>query len=136
MASYTTNYQLHQWEASDDFLRTDFNEDFAKIDAGIAAALAASVDKAKAVSGAYTGNGESTRGFNLGFQPIAVLVEVSTGGRDGGYSVRGGLAVTDGVLAAQGTAALRITASGFQAEAHTYASVNTSGTVYHYLAVR
>ena len=35
MATYTTNYQLHQWEASDDFLRTDFNTDFQKIDAAI-----------------------------------------------------------------------------------------------------
>ena len=38
MASYTTNYQLHQWVPGDDFLRTDFNEDFAKIDAGIKSA--------------------------------------------------------------------------------------------------
>lgn len=35
MASYTQNYQLHQWEPSDDFLRTDFNEDFKKIDTAI-----------------------------------------------------------------------------------------------------
>ena len=35
MATYTTNYGLHQWEASDDFLRTDFNTDFAKIDAAL-----------------------------------------------------------------------------------------------------
>lgn len=35
MSSYTSNYQLHQWEPSDNFLRTDFNADFAKIDAAI-----------------------------------------------------------------------------------------------------
>lgn len=35
MASYTQHYQLHQWEPSDDFLRTDFNDDFKKIDAAI-----------------------------------------------------------------------------------------------------
>ena len=35
MATYTSNYQLHQWEASDSFLRTDFNTDFQKIDAAI-----------------------------------------------------------------------------------------------------
>ena len=39
MANYTEHYQLHQWVPEDDFLRTDFNEDFQKIDAGIAAAL-------------------------------------------------------------------------------------------------
>ena len=35
MASYTTNYQLHQWVPGDSFLRTDFNTDFQKIDAAI-----------------------------------------------------------------------------------------------------
>ena len=35
MATYTENYQLHQWVPEDDFLRTDFNEDFAKIDAAL-----------------------------------------------------------------------------------------------------
>lgn len=35
MASYTQHYQLHQWEPGDDFLRTDFNEDFKKIDTAI-----------------------------------------------------------------------------------------------------
>ena len=35
MATYTSHYQLHQWEASDSFLRTDFNTDFQKIDAAI-----------------------------------------------------------------------------------------------------
>ena len=34
MAQYTSNIGLHQWEPSDHFLRTDFNQDFAKIDAG------------------------------------------------------------------------------------------------------
>ncbi|WP_186566636.1 hypothetical protein [Lawsonibacter celer] len=37
MANYTDNYQLHQWEPGDDFLRTDFNEDFQKIDAALGA---------------------------------------------------------------------------------------------------
>ena len=35
MASYTTNYGLHQWEPEDNFLRTDFNSDFKKIDTAI-----------------------------------------------------------------------------------------------------
>ena len=33
MATFTTNCKLHQWAPGDHFLRTDFNEDFAKIDA-------------------------------------------------------------------------------------------------------
>ena len=32
MANYTPNYGLHQWVPEDNFLRTDFNQDFAKID--------------------------------------------------------------------------------------------------------
>ena len=40
MANYTEHYQLHQWEPSDSFLRTDFNQDFARIDTGMRAAKA------------------------------------------------------------------------------------------------
>ena len=35
MTNYTAHYQLHQWEPEDSFLRTDFNEDFAKIDGAL-----------------------------------------------------------------------------------------------------
>ena len=38
MATFTPNYGLHQWVPEDQFLRTDFNEDFQKIDAAIKAA--------------------------------------------------------------------------------------------------
>lgn len=35
MANYTKNYQLHQWTPNDDFLREDFNQDFAKLDTAL-----------------------------------------------------------------------------------------------------
>ena len=35
--NHTTNYDLCQWEATDQVLRTDFNQDNAKIDAALAA---------------------------------------------------------------------------------------------------
>ena len=35
MANCTEHYGLHQWEPGDSFLRTDFNEDFWKIDAAL-----------------------------------------------------------------------------------------------------
>ncbi len=59
MASYTANYQLHQWEPADFFLRTDFNADFAKLDAALAgkAGLADLAEKLGAVTGSYTGDG-------------------------------------------------------------------------------
>ena len=33
--NHTTNYQLNQWEATDQVLRTDFNQDNAKLDAAL-----------------------------------------------------------------------------------------------------
>ena len=137
MASYTSNYQLHQWVPEDDFLRSDFNEDFQKIDAGIAAALAAAGDKAEIVTGAYTGNG-SSQTINLGFQPRAVYVESSTGVRDLG-GTHGGLALQNSALAGRdGGTAVQITANGFQAHQDTgdSAFTNGSGRGYYYLAVK
>lgn len=37
MATQTEHLRLHQWEPEDSFLRSDFNEDFAKIDAATGA---------------------------------------------------------------------------------------------------
>ena len=76
-SNHTTNYQLCQWEATDKVLRTDFNQDNAKIDAALkanadaisaeAAARAAAVSSlsqeiaqmgnCRIVTGSYTGNG-------------------------------------------------------------------------------
>lgn len=50
----TSNYQLSQWEEEDAVKRTDFNADNQKIDA----ALAEISVRAKIVSGTYTGNGK------------------------------------------------------------------------------
>ena len=98
MASYTSNYQLHQWEASDDFLRTDFNADFAKIDAAIQAVEAAantalagkaSLEALSAVqalaaarpqmaAGTYTGDGSEGRLINLGLRPKVLILAQGT----------------------------------------------------------
>ena len=42
MAGSTPNYGLHQWEPTDKFLRTDFNQDFEKIDTALGRAAAQS----------------------------------------------------------------------------------------------
>ena len=77
MASYTSNYQLHQWVPGDNFLRTDFNEDFAKIDAAIkgveTAANTALAKKSEFILGTYEGNG-TTLPVNLGFKPRLVVI--------------------------------------------------------------
>lgn len=49
MATYTSNYGLHQWAAEDNFLRTDFNTDFSKIDAAIKGVSDAAASQAWAV---------------------------------------------------------------------------------------
>ena len=52
MAAYTEHYHLHQWEPEDNFLRTDFNEDFRVLDKALAL-------KPEILSGSYTGDDRS-----------------------------------------------------------------------------
>lgn len=35
MATFTQNYQLHQWDPQDPFLRTDFNQDLQRLDGAL-----------------------------------------------------------------------------------------------------
>ena len=139
MATYTSNYQLHQWEASDSFLRTDFNTDFQKIDAAIKGvetaantALALKADKTEltqacgaldeakceTLTGSYTGNGANTRTIDLGCAPRAVFIddELAVPGMAGSYL-------------------LSLTASGFQVRDSLGTSTNSSGETYYYLAL-
>jgi hypothetical protein len=128
----TENYQLHSWEPGDDFLRTEFNENFSLIDAAIGG---------KVVSGAYTGDGTASRTVPLGFTPIAVLVMTAGGQVYDVYRLYGGLAVTGSpvVQSGSGKAAVAVTEGGFTvsylASGSYTADTNEKGTVYHYLAV-
>ena len=112
MATYTANYGLHQWVPGDNFLRTDFNTDFQKIDAGIKAALSTAQGKAEIVTGFFTGDGTASRAITLGFQPKAVLIESQDGQRPGDR-VTGGLSLPAAPLTKTGSPALTITATGF-----------------------
>ena len=140
MATYTSNYQLHQWVPEDDFLRTDFNTDFQKIDAALAAlrtlangkASASAVSslqsqmasKAEVVTGAYTGNG-STQTITLGFKPRAVVFYLKE--TESGVIFPG----LESSIAA-------VTASGFTVTINTgYAyDTNKNGRAYAYLALK
>ncbi len=142
MAGYTPNYGLHQWVPEDDFLRTDFNQDFAKIDAAlkqIADAaetgdneiLAAVEGKCGIVAGRYTGSGENlTKNIDLGFQPVAVLMECQWGTRTaisaGAY---GGLAIRGSSVGA-GSPTFYITSNGFAVKGVS----NRNDMYYLYLA--
>ena len=128
MATYTTNYGLHQWEVSDDFLRTDFNTDFAKIDAALGEKAdgedLAEVEnlaegKCRVVAGSYTGSGTSERTITLGFRPKVVAVD-NMGSFSSGYELG-----IDGI----DRSAIRVVTSGFQAFGGSI-DMNESGELY------
>ena len=82
----TSNYGLNQWAAEDPVLRTDFNQDNAKLDAALKTIP-------RLASGRYTGNGnasttEEIRTLDCGFPPQMVIVF-----RDGGGATFSGLFV-------------------------------------------
>ena len=143
MASYTANYQLHQWEPADFFLRTDFNADFAKLDAALAgkAGLAELAEKLGAVTGSYTGDGSANRTITLGAAPVAVFLR-----EDGDSGAI--LAVQNGaVLDEEGEVTmLAVTGQGFQITYDAYFTgvsnkvrepyTNRPGITYRYLALK
>ena len=137
MANYTPNYGLHQWEPGDDFLRTDFNQDFAKIDTALQQVSDTKADKsaltvletalngkAVLVTGTYTGNGTKVT-IKLGFRPSAVFIPIYN--RYIAAAIKG-----------METQLITITDSGFTVHTggDSIVTPNTDGTVYAYLAFR
>lgn len=94
--SKTEHLQLHQWQSTDEFRREEFNENFAKLDAGVRAAEAAasaalsayqtandaavgalSARTPKVAVGTYQGAAYDNLAFQevaVGFAPKAVVV--------------------------------------------------------------
>ena len=148
MATYTPNYQLHQWVPEDQFRRTEFNEDFLKIDTALAAkadtgstsstisnlqsqlsgkadvsalnSLSATVStKCRVVVGTYTGT-NGIINISLGSQPKAVFLIF-------GFST---------LCNIQGTGKngqLSLNSTGFTVDPGS--SYNTQGTMYRYIAL-
>lgn len=87
-ANKTQNFGLHVWEAGDDFLREEFNENFAAIDDGL-------LDM-QIVTGLYKGTGSATQDIVLGFRPRAVLVLPNMINYSTDYRGISGLAVEGG----------------------------------------
>ena len=112
MAQKTANYQLNQWEPEDDFLRTDFNEDNAKIEAALNL-------KCAVIVGSYTGNNAAERTISLGATPKAVFVCSRSGIAGESGLIYGGLAVTGSGVNSMNSgtvyspAAVEITEGGF-----------------------
>jgi len=87
----TQHYHLHAWEAGDDFLRTEINENFAAVEEAI-------TGKATLVTGSYVGDGTSIRVIDLGRPIKALLLESTAGTRLYNGRVNGGLVLPDGPL--------------------------------------
>ena len=133
MATYTTNYQLHQWEASDDFLRTDFNEDFAKIDAALGEALTdddltplweEALGKCRLYFGVILGNGAASRVVDIGAKPNVVVITDTTNMATAMFTRN-----TD-------VGPLTVVNNGFQVGTGGTISQNVSGRAYCYFCLK
>ena len=130
----TEHYRLHQWVPKDNFIRSEFNENFGAIDTALAAA-------SRVVAGTYTGNGDASRLIVLGFQPKAVLLTDESGEMRYGYYCYGGLALPGHpVRLNESLVSLSVEENGFRVY---YLSnngtswklfTNSSGSLFHYLA--
>ena len=136
MSTFTKQYGLHQWEAEDSFLRTDFNEDNAKIETALTELETQISAKCEVVFGTYTGDGAATRNIDLGFAPKAVILDTAQGFRSDGhtYSGYGGIALQGHPIH---TKSLVLTDTGFTltVSGSNYLS-NVSNQKYHYIAFK
>ena len=123
-SNYTEHYGLCQWEATDQVLREEFNEDNRKVDEALSNMASA---LSKIVTGSYVGNGAGTRTISLGFTPKAVYVCHESGQTfncNGNYCY-GGLALNGKPVKSEpGASVVKIVSSGF--EVH-YDIANTKG---------
>ena len=121
MATYTENYQLHQWVPEDDFLRTDFNTDFQKIDEALAGLQTALDGKCQLKRGNFNGNGGSSRPVITGPTPQALILS------------NGSTVVT--VIDDDSTVGnVKIMANGFEVYSGS-PNMNQSGKRYNYVAL-
>ena len=79
--NHTANYDLCQWEATDQVLRTDFNADNAKIDAALAshAAEIAGFGNCQIETGSYVGAGDTSNSLTFSGVPLLVFVQAVSG---------------------------------------------------------
>lgn len=133
MANYTQYYHLHQWEPEDNFLRTDFNEDFRVLDKALAL-------KPEILSGSYTGDDARSRDISLGVSPRAVFVVRQDGAMQSDRYTYGGLALQGAPVTMRDGNLVEITSSGIRVargdliEGRFYADANQSGMSYYYIA--
>lgn len=135
MAEFTQHYGLHQWKPEDNFLRSDFNQDFSRVDAALhgleeekadrQATQTALSTKLEAVFGTFKGSGGSLV-RNLGFRPKAVFIACS--------HVAAGQAYVG--IDGEANSYITITNTGFTVNINQYSTLNSSGTLHAYMAIR
>lgn len=138
--NHTANYDLCQWEATDQVLHTDFNEDNAKIEAALA-----QLGIFRLESGTYVGTGGITGG-PLAFSkpPVVAMIRPSSGadvlllfgGNSSGIFIQGAAPTTSQVGRMQVTWT-GSTATWYKSytELTNDSSMSKSGVTYHYLAL-
>ena len=153
------NLGLHLWEPTDQVLRTEFNQNWQKIDTAVDTAqqtadtAESKADTAQATAtaaqtaasaaycpsnkpyamGSYTGNG-GTQSILLGFQPSFLIITA----QPANSSDTAFIAISGGSEAAS---TLSFTETGFTVMVaptpyETYPLTNQNGRLYHYLAIR
>lgn len=131
-SSRTTNLNLHAWNADDPVRRDEFNENFAAIDAAIAAntAAIAAAGGVRMIAGYYAGDGNASQFIDLGVTPKAVLAV------GGGMKFNMGSTVNYSAFSTDETSvySLRLAEGGFYAAYYGDQRLNQSGTRYFYAA--
>ena len=136
----TTNYNLHSWLPEDDFLRTEINENFAKMDTALK--TAADALNALVVTGTYTGDGQESQFIAMGFRPRVLFVSTYRGFVSYSYSGTsyhyGGMALADYPVNRNGANIISTEPAGFQVYKNTEirSLTNEDKTVYYYTALR
>lgn len=125
MATFTEHYGLHQWDPEDNFLRTDFNTDFQKIDEALSGTAKVLLGKVELIVAIYLGNGEETNTVELGFSPVAVIIS-NDGQLSGGI-----MGVRDG-----NERNITLTETGFTLQKNNTSIPNLSGAKYCCLVFR
>ena len=139
----TPQYQLHSWTPADSFVRTEFNENFTKLDAALAALSGRFQGIGRIAVGAYTGNGparvDNSQFVPLPFTPKAVLVERSNGLRSDGMdsTYYGGISVQGHPLNNAFQPGITLQGDGFTAYNYAADDTPTNNDIhvtYHYIA--
>lgn len=164
-SNYTENFGLCQWEATDQVLREEFNQNNTRVDEALksaselaqaAQALADSAygpDNTPFAVGSYTGDGTDKRKIDLGFTPKAVFLSASSSifyQRYNTYNAVSAAFAISGKNAAQnstgieswvsGITLLSITDGGFYVtyfrDTTFHGDLNTKDKVYYYIAMK